>query len=208
VPAVDAATDQVGVQQLQQERRGGHQHRGRYLPRTAAATSTTRAARPARPTPVTPAAASAARIFAVPSILTDFRNRLVEHGMVEQALDVLLAALVARGLLKPGGKTRTGSTHVLAAVRELNRLELAGESVRAALEALARHWPPLASLPTVRRCHRRSSSDPLTRCEVDASTTVPGQPLLPGLHVRSTHATCPNAGRVPGPLPVPPPPAR
>lgn len=71
------------------------------------------------------------------SILVDFRNRLVEHGMVERALDVLLAALVARGLLKSGGKTRTDSTHVLAAVRELNRLELAGESVRAALEALA-----------------------------------------------------------------------
>ncbi len=71
------------------------------------------------------------------SILTDFRNRLVEHGMVEQALDVLLEALAVRGLLKPGGKTRTDSTHVLAAVRELNRLELAGESVRAALEALA-----------------------------------------------------------------------
>ncbi len=71
------------------------------------------------------------------SILTDFRNRLVEHQMVEQALDLLLAALVARGLLKSGGKARTDSTHVLAAVRELNRLELAGESVRATLEALA-----------------------------------------------------------------------
>jgi transposase len=72
-----------------------------------------------------------------PSVLAEFRARLVEHGMVEQALDVLLAALVARGLLKPGGKQRTDSTHVLAAVRDLNRLELAGESVRAALEALA-----------------------------------------------------------------------
>jgi transposase len=72
-----------------------------------------------------------------PSVLAEFRARLVEHAMVGQALDLLLAALVARGLLKPGGKQRTDSTHVLAAVRELNRLELAGESVRAALEALA-----------------------------------------------------------------------
>lgn len=71
------------------------------------------------------------------SILTDFRNRLVDYHLVEQALDVLLAALVARGLLKPGGKQRTDSTHVLAAVRDLNRLELTGESVRATLEALA-----------------------------------------------------------------------
>ena len=32
---------------------------------------------------------------------------------------------------------RTDSTHVISAVRDLNRLELAGESVRACLEALA-----------------------------------------------------------------------
>jgi transposase len=72
-----------------------------------------------------------------PSVLVEFRARLLEHAMVEKALDLLLAALVQRGLLKPGGKQRTDSTHVLAAVRDLNRLELAGESVRAALEALA-----------------------------------------------------------------------
>ena len=36
-----------------------------------------------------------------------------------------------------GGRQRTDSTHVLAAIRSLNRLELAGESLRAALEALA-----------------------------------------------------------------------
>lgn len=71
------------------------------------------------------------------SILTDFRRRLVEYHLVEQALDLLLGALVERGLLKRGGKQRTDSTHVLAVVRDLNRLELAGESVRAALEALA-----------------------------------------------------------------------
>jgi IS5 family transposase len=71
------------------------------------------------------------------SILSEFRARLVGHGLEEKALEVLLAALVERGLLKAGGKQRTDSTHVLAAVRDLNRLELAGESVRAALEALA-----------------------------------------------------------------------
>jgi hypothetical protein len=36
-----------------------------------------------------------------------------------------------------GGKMRTDSTRVIAAVRDLNRLELAGEAVRACLEALA-----------------------------------------------------------------------
>ncbi|MET7297969.1 hypothetical protein [Embleya sp. NPDC005575] len=41
------------------------------------------------------------------------------------------------GLVRGGGRQRTDSTHVLAAVRRLNRAELVGESLRAALEALA-----------------------------------------------------------------------
>jgi dienelactone hydrolase len=41
-------------------------------------------------------------------------------------LDTLLERLAAGGLVKPGGKQRTDSTHVVAAVRDLNRLELAG----------------------------------------------------------------------------------
>jgi hypothetical protein len=40
-------------------------------------------------------------------------------------------------LVAAGGKQRTDSTRVVAAVRDLNRLELAGESVRALPEALA-----------------------------------------------------------------------
>ena len=77
------------------------------------------------------------------SVLAEFRARVVEHALEERALDVLLAGLVEAGLLGAGGKQRTDSTHIVAAVRELNRLELAGESVRAALEALsagAPHW--------------------------------------------------------------------
>jgi hypothetical protein len=52
-------------------------------------------------------------------------------------LDLLLTALKDRGLVKAGGRQRTDSTRVLAAVRDLNRLELAGETLRATLEALA-----------------------------------------------------------------------
>jgi DNA-binding NarL/FixJ family response regulator len=68
-------------------------------------------------------------------------ERLVEHGLEEKALDLLLAALKDKGLVAPGGKQRTNSTHVISAVRDLNRLELAGESVRAALEALSAAGP-------------------------------------------------------------------
>lgn len=57
--------------------------------------------------------------------------------MEEKALDLLLTALKERGLVKAGGRQRTDSTRVLAAVRDLNRLELAGKTLRAALETLA-----------------------------------------------------------------------
>lgn len=71
------------------------------------------------------------------SVLSEFRSRVAGHGLEERALDLLVEALVARGLLKAGGKQRTDSSHVIAAVRDLNRLELAGETVRACVEAIA-----------------------------------------------------------------------
>jgi transposase len=71
------------------------------------------------------------------TVLSKFRARVVEHGLEERALDLLLEALKEKGLVKAGGKQRTDSTHVISAVRDLNRLELAGESVRSCVEALA-----------------------------------------------------------------------
>jgi transposase len=71
------------------------------------------------------------------SVLSEFRTRVAVHGLEEAALDALLGRLEGEGLLRAGGKQRTDSTHVLAAVRALHTIELAGESVRAALEALA-----------------------------------------------------------------------
>jgi Transposase DDE domain/Transposase domain (DUF772) len=71
------------------------------------------------------------------SILSEFRGRVAGGGLDQVVLDTLLQRLAADGLVKPGGKMRTDSTHVVSAVRDLNRLELAGESVRACLEALA-----------------------------------------------------------------------
>jgi transposase len=71
------------------------------------------------------------------SVLAEFRDRVAAHHLEQVALDALLARLAAEGLVQAGGKQRTDSTHVVAAVAALGRLELAGESVRAALEALA-----------------------------------------------------------------------
>jgi transposase len=75
------------------------------------------------------------------SVLSEFRARVVEHHLEERVLDVLLTALAERGLVKAGGRQRTDSAHVVAAVRDLNRLELCGEAVRAAAEALAAAVP-------------------------------------------------------------------
>ena len=71
------------------------------------------------------------------SILTEFRGRLLAGGAEERLLERVLDAGRLQGLLKARGRQRTDSTHVLAAVRELNRLELLGETLRAALNALA-----------------------------------------------------------------------
>ena len=55
----------------------------------------------------------------------------------EQVLEILLERLQEKGWLKAGGKQRTDSTHVLAAIRNLNRLEGVGETLRATLNDLA-----------------------------------------------------------------------
>jgi transposase len=71
------------------------------------------------------------------SVLCEFRQRLVEGQAEALLFDTLLAAFRERKLVKERGKQRTDSTHVLAAIRRLNRLELVGETMRLTLEALA-----------------------------------------------------------------------
>ncbi|WP_306316243.1 MULTISPECIES: transposase [unclassified Streptomyces] len=76
------------------------------------------------------------------SVLCEFRARLAEQdGAADRLLQLMLDRLVAAGLLKAGGRQRTDATHVLAAVRTLSRLELVGETLRAALEELAEAAP-------------------------------------------------------------------
>ena len=75
------------------------------------------------------------------SVLSEFRSRLVAGAMEAALLEALLARLGDLGLVGAGMRQRTDSTHVLGRIRDLNRLELAGETVRAALEALAAAAP-------------------------------------------------------------------
>ncbi|MFJ8488533.1 transposase, partial [Streptomyces sp. NPDC094038] len=75
------------------------------------------------------------------SVLSEFRDRLVSADAGREVLDAILVAARDRGLVTSGGKARTDSTHVLSSARELNWLEQVGETLRAALNAVARAEP-------------------------------------------------------------------
>lgn len=83
------------------------------------------------------------------SVLSEFRSRLLAGHAEHLLFETLLTHLREKGLLKVRGRQRTDSTHVLAAIRTLNRLECIGETLRQALNALAvlapdwlRTWVP------------------------------------------------------------------
>ena len=71
------------------------------------------------------------------SVLSEFRTRLVTGRAEALLFDTLLDLCRDRGLLARRGRQRTDATHVLGAVRSLNRLGCAVETLRAALNALA-----------------------------------------------------------------------
>src|ERR671930_1392269 len=101
------------------------------------------------------------------SVLSAFRDRLLAGSAAELLLDKLLERCRALGLLKARGQQRTDSTHVLAAIRVLTRLELVAETLRATLNALATVAPDwlqgLAPLAWYERYSRRIEDTRLPR---------------------------------------------
>ena len=75
------------------------------------------------------------------SVLSEFRSRLLAGKAELCLLTALLTRCEEKGLLKKRGRQRTDATHVLAAVRTLNRLELVGETMRHTLNVLATLLP-------------------------------------------------------------------
>ena len=71
------------------------------------------------------------------SVLSEFRDRLIAGKAISQLLDQMLTHFKERKLIKVRGRARTDSTHVIAAIRQLNRLECVGETLRHALNELA-----------------------------------------------------------------------
>jgi transposase len=108
------------------------------------------------------------------SVLSEFRRRLIAGNAEEVLLTSLLDQLQERGLLKARGKQRTDSTHVLAAIRTLNRLELLIETVRYALNRLsiiAPDWlQPLIQPTWVERYGHRAENYRLPKADTARHT--------------------------------------
>ena len=90
-----------------------------------------------------------------PSVLVDFRARLIAGAAELLLFTTLLERFTEQGLLRKRGRARTDATHVLAAIRTLGRLECIGETLRVALNAVAavaplwlRHCVPESWLTT------------------------------------------------------------
>ena len=75
------------------------------------------------------------------SVLIEFRSRLIERQSVQLRLEKILERCEEVGLLSGKKKQCTDSTHVMAAIRVLNLLELVGETMRRTLDAIARIAP-------------------------------------------------------------------
>jgi len=75
------------------------------------------------------------------TLLHDFRQRLLAHDAAQRLLDTFLTTCKARGWIKARGTQRTDSTHVLAAIRTLHRLECVLEAMHAALNQLSKAAP-------------------------------------------------------------------
>jgi transposase len=75
------------------------------------------------------------------SIFSEFRQRLLTKGKEAQLLNKMLEGFQDKKLLKSGRKQRTDSTHILAKVKHLSRMESVVETLRAALNEIAEFFP-------------------------------------------------------------------
>ena len=75
------------------------------------------------------------------TLLHDFRQRLLTHEAAQRLLDTFLTTCKARGWIKVRGAQRTDSTHILAAIRTLHRVECVLEALHYALNQLSAAEP-------------------------------------------------------------------
>lgn len=87
--------------------------------------------------------------------LCNFRKRLLAHGKESLIFEEVLQKIESLGFLKKRGYQRPDSTHVLAVVRQLSRLENLSEGLRMALKAVEQADMAFyeAKLPALYRAH-------------------------------------------------------
>lgn len=72
------------------------------------------------------------------SVLSEFRDRLLEHAAEGRVFEQLVREFQEMGLIKERGRQRTDSIAMLMSVRRLSRLELVVETLRLAVGAVLR----------------------------------------------------------------------
>ncbi|MGH2460441.1 MAG: transposase [Chloroflexota bacterium] len=111
--------------------------------------------------------------------LSEFRTRLLSGQAEARLFEALLDQAREHGLLKQRGRQRTDSTHVLGAVRVLNRLDLVAEALRQIWlqqyqdVAGCLVWRDAAQLPPADR-QIRSPHDPQARLAKKRTTVWTG----------------------------------
>ncbi|MGY1501310.1 transposase [Streptomyces sp. QTS52] len=107
-------------------------------------------------------------------VLSDFRDRLLQGGRPDRLLDLVLARWKKARLVRERATQRTDSTHVLAVVRDLPRLEPVTEAVRAGAGPArsGTNAPPPATPLAPQAFPPRTLRTPVTR---------PSRPVGPGL---------------------------
>jgi transposase len=131
------------------------------------------------------------------SVLSEFRTRLVTEDAAELLLNRLLDQLRTQDYLPDRAPQRTDSTHVLAALRTLNRLECVAETVRQALDSLAvvaPTWlraqipPPWFERYSTRVEDYRLPTDAATRQALAETIGADGRHLLQAVYAPTTPA--------------------
>ncbi len=131
------------------------------------------------------------------SVLAEFRTRLVAGHAEHLLFETMLTLFHDHGLLKARGRQRTDSTHVLAAIQVLNRLECIGETLRHALNTVAtvapawlRAWVPAAWFDRYGRRFEEYRLPPgnAERYALAAQSGADGQVLLQTLYAPTAPA--------------------
>jgi transposase len=132
------------------------------------------------------------------SVLCEFRKRLIAGNAERLLFETMLTLFRQQGLIKAKGRMRTDSTHVLAAIQVLNRLECVGETLRQALNALAsaahdwlRSWVPALWFDRYSRrfAEYRLPAERPARSALAEQIGADGRLLLRRLSEQSTPAT-------------------